>query len=248
MSAARPSAAPGAPPAHSALLATQLSLQRAQARIQDLERRGATVGAASPQLAELRGQADSTELQLREMRLELGIAQKSVEHLRDELRDEKKLLRESRRAFAKVTVNEGFDVRRRRFVEPADWIRHEIYLAWIDRISPTERADWPLPAGYRVGEAFAASLDPLDDGQLAKVFKSAVDVLSGRIRDMVGRRLHALRTRDSAADVVREVDGARCMRASIEQNTPAARRLHYWQLPGGALELGRVVTHDDMRP
>lgn len=240
---------PVALPASSALLSTQLSLQRAKTRIRELEQRAATRGPDDAQLADLRGQAYGAELQLREMRLELGTVQNTLEHLRDELREEKKLLRESRRAFAKVSVTDGFDVRRRRFADPVDWIRHETYLAWIERISPTERAEWPLPPDYRVGEAFADSLDPLEDGQLAKVFKCAVDALTGRIRDLGGRQLHHLRTGDGAGsgDVVR-ADGARCLRASIEQNTPAARRLHYWQLVGGAVELGRVVTHDDMRP
>jgi hypothetical protein len=36
------------------------------------------------------------------------------------------------------------------------------------------------------------------------------------------------------------------MRVSIEQNTPAARRMHFWQKPDGSVELIRVVTHDDM--
>jgi hypothetical protein len=47
---------------------------------------------------------------------------------------------------------------------------------------------------------------------------------------------------------VRPSDGARCQRAYIEQKTPQARRLHYWALRGGGIELSRVVTHDDVEP
>ncbi len=99
-----------------------------------------------------------------------------------------------------------------------------------------------------VGPEFATSLERLDDGQLAKTFKATVDVLVGRAADIAGRRLHPLRAGDgaTAADLVRQDDGARCHRASIEQNTPAARRLHYWVRPDGGIELSRVVTHDDM--
>jgi hypothetical protein len=44
---------------------------------------------------------------------------------------------------------------------------------------------------------------------------------------------------------VRE-DGARAWRVSLQSNTPAARRLHYWVLPDGSIELAKVGVHDDM--
>jgi hypothetical protein len=28
-------------------------------------------------------------------------------------------------------------------------------------------------------------------------------------------------------------------------NTPSARRLHFWELPGGGVELAKIVIHDD---
>lgn len=31
-------------------------------------------------------------------------------------------------------------------------------------------------------------------------------------------------------------------------NVAGARRLHFWRLPDGTVELSRVVIHDDTRP
>jgi hypothetical protein len=33
--------------------------------------------------------------------------------------------------------------------------------------------------------------------------------------------------------------------ATLQTNSPAARRLHYWELPGAGIELAKVVYHDD---
>ena len=72
-------------------------------------------------------------------------------------------------------------------------------------------------------------------------------MLTGRVKTLTGRHLHALRQGAGAADPhLLRWDGARCMRVSIEQNTPAARRMHFWQKPDGGIELIRIVTHDDM--
>jgi hypothetical protein len=40
-------------------------------------------------------------------------------------------------------------------------------------------------------------------------------------------------------------DGAIAWRASLQVNTPSARRIHYWVLPSGQIELARVAAHDD---
>ena len=43
-------------------------------------------------------------------------------------------------------------------------------------------------------------------------------------------------------------DGAVCMRAYVEEGVPQSRRLHYWKVKDGLVELSRVVLHDDMAP
>lgn len=41
-------------------------------------------------------------------------------------------------------------------------------------------------------------------------------------------------------------DGARADRVSLQVNTPSARRLHFWRLPDGHIELSKVGVHDDL--
>ena len=67
--------------------------------------------------------------------------------------------------------------------------------------------------------------------------------------DLDSRKPHPLREGRGSAEreVVRAADGARCMRVALQLKTPSARRLHYWKV-GEAIELSRVVKHDDMTP
>jgi hypothetical protein len=61
--------------------------------------------------------------------------------------------------------------------------------------------------------------------------------------------VHPLRENMGAESAqVKRGDGARCFRAAIERNVAAARRLHFWRLPDGTVELSRIVVHDDYRP
>lgn len=154
-----------------------------------------------------------------------------------------------RRARSERGAESDPTTRRERFSADEDWIRHELYLAWIERLDAADRVRYPLPERFVVGPRFASSLESMDAGQLQKIFRAAVDVLTGYVRELGSRNVHPLRegTGASAASVVRG-DGAVCFRAYVEQNTPSARRLHYWQTPSRQIELSRVVLHDDMDP
>ncbi|GAA1511099.1 hypothetical protein BJ978_001557 [Agromyces terreus] len=226
----------------------QLTITRLQGEVAELTARLRDAGADSGSHAALRNQALTDRRDLRDALAELGELRSHARDLDDQLRAQRRQLRESRRMPAASDAPRIAD-RRAQWLDADDWVRHEILLAWVDRVPPSDRASHALPGGYVVRPGFAESLERLDDGQLAKALKATVDVLVGRAGDISARRLHPLRTGDgaTAADVIRS-DGARCYRASIEQNTPAARRLHYWVLPDGTIELSRVVTHDEMEP
>lgn len=241
---------PPEPPASGAALqSTQLSLAEAKARIARLEAQLADAGASDSHHARLREQTHTSQLHLQDALAELGALRHTAADLRDDQRTQKRMLRESRRTPAAVLATNQFELRREHWADAAGWVRHEIYLAWVDRVAPTDRAEWPLPTEYTLSNSFAESLAGLGDGQLSKAFKASVDVLTGLVKTLQGRQLHPLRQGHgpTAPGLVRS-DGARCMRVAIEQNTAAARRLHYWQLPGGGIELARIVTHDDMEP
>jgi hypothetical protein len=100
---------------------------------------------------------------------------------------------------------------------------------------------------FAVGSGFADSLEKLSASQFSKAMKCVVDVLCDLARD--ARGIHPLRGSVSTelGGITRN-DGSVCWRAYVEQKTSSARRLHFWKLPDGSVELSRVVTHEDMKP
>jgi hypothetical protein len=127
-------------------------------------------------------------------------------------------------------------------------VRHSVYLAWTKRVAAGEKAGRPLPS-YKIGARFAESIDALDIGQRAKALKCVVDVLTDLARNITGRQVRPLRTGGGGDDApLTRADGAACFRANSETNAASARRLHYWKLTDGRIELSRIVLHDDMTP
>lgn len=196
-------------------------------------------GAASDpdELTRLRAENEQLRSRLADERAERAAAEAKLSEASRDRREAGRALRDARRAAERAHVDAS-----------ADGIRFEIERTWGNRTAPGERLRWPLRE-YTLGPAFIESLAPLDENQLSKAVRACVDAITGRDREIPARELHRLRTGEGGDDpyVVRS-DGARCWRSSIEQNTPGARRLHYWELPGGVIELGRVVLHDDTRP
>lgn len=135
------------------------------------------------------------------------------------------------------------------FLDPQRQWRHETYLAWCRRIPPSDKQRLPLPESYIIGPEFLDSLAAVQGVSRMKVTDVVVEVLTGLVNDLGGREVHTLRAGEGGRDpVVRRADGAVCWRAALQRGTPAARRLHFWRLPDGTVELARVVTHDDFRP
>jgi len=126
---------------------------------------------------------------------------------------------------------------RRMFADADAEIRFRVMTLWAEQTTPAQKQESPLPK-YSFGPGFAASLDDLSAHNpqlLDKVARCALRVLLGQDRD--GHKL-------DPAGKTRE-DGAVAWRSYVEQNTASARRLHYWRLPGGQVELAKVVLHDD---
>ena len=123
-------------------------------------------------------------------------------------------------------------------------LKWELTCAWVMRVSAQDKATQPLP-DYAVGPNFVASLDSAQSIKREKVLQIVVEVLLGS----PPRDTHALRSNlaGGSPPVVRE-DGAMCMRAPLQVGTPSARRLHWWRLIDGSIELSRVVVHDDYNP
>jgi hypothetical protein len=203
--------------------------------------------------AELRRERDAAAAtspeEMRAVRAEYGQVLRENRELGDQVRTTNRDLAKAKKALrARVAAAETPRDRRHLFGPAEDWIRHELYLAYLERVGYQDRAEFPMSTDFVLGEEFATSLEILDDGCLEKALKTCVDVLTGRATEVNGRQVHALRTSEvgNAPQRVRE-DGARCFRCAIENGTPSARRLHYWKRDG-VVELSRVVLHDDMKP
>jgi hypothetical protein len=134
------------------------------------------------------------------------------------------------------------------FWDPEEQFRYDVYLAWARRIPAAEKRD-RLLHDYTLGEEFLPSLAGLDGIDRTKIVDVVVEVLTGLAETLEGRDMHVLRTAPSggAPARVRE-DGATCWRVALQVKTPQARRLHFWRLKNGDVELSRVALHDDFRP
>jgi hypothetical protein len=140
--------------------------------------------------------------------------------------------------------------RRSRYGTVEEWIREEIRAFWIDNYTPDDRAKFPLDRQpWRVLPSFLLTFQALTDDGKDKAIKTATHIVTGRNAIEHITEDHPLREGDetSKPEVVRE-DGAASRRAYIESHTPQSRRLHYWKLRDGSIELSRVGLHDDFTP
>ncbi|KRF31113.1 hypothetical protein [Yonghaparkia sp. Soil809] len=240
---AGPTSAPNPTASRSALHTAQgtIAALQAELRMERARRDGPTTD-------QLRRELAATRTMLGQVHRESQHWHEQAERATARVKETQAALRDARRESI-APLAESPRSRRARFDAAEDWIRHELYLQWIERFDPATRAEHPLPAAVTFGPRFAASVEALSDPQLSKALRCALEAVTGFIRRTSAREVHALRSGDGGGDrpVIRD-DGARCMRAYIEQNTPQARRLHYWVLPGGEVELSRVVAHDDVEP
>lgn len=108
--------------------------------------------------------------------------------------------------------------------------------------------DGAVNRAMRLGSVFASTLEAHGPKYRQKAIKACADVVIAS-PSLLGRRDdHILRTGDGANDPqrMRSSDGAGARRCYLEQKVPAARRLHYWLLEDGSVELASVNVHDDM--
>jgi hypothetical protein len=134
------------------------------------------------------------------------------------------------------------------FLDPVAQFRFDVDVDYAHRIPAADKAARP-PRELRVGPDFLASLSSLEGVDRTKVIAVTVEIITDLVYDLDSRKPHPLREGRGSAEreVVRAADGARCMRVALQLKTPSARRLHYWKV-GEAIELSRVVKHDDMTP
>jgi hypothetical protein len=173
------------------------------------------------------------------------------ESLKRHIRENNRANTTARRKSAAENPNRSnIRSRRDRWSRKEDWFNEELRRVWISRYKPEERNnDYPLDLSkYSYGPVFFESvLNPdLTEDELRKAVRVIVDITTGRESDAHQNRVHQLRESDSPSAPQRtRPDGSKAWRANIEDNTPQARRLHYWKDSAGRIELSKVTKHDD---
>lgn len=123
-----------------------------------------------------------------------------------------------------------------------------VRTAYARLFTEDERAAYPLRR-MRVGGEFLARLRDLDGIAMDKVLDVCAQVAANRAHEIPAREVHRLRQGEKGAgSVTRLRDGAVAWRCSLQDSTPAARRLHWWAIPGpdgGSIEFAAVGVHDD---
>jgi hypothetical protein len=236
--AVRPRPAPGpaeapveapAPPAESASTKSMsLTIASLQAEVRTAKR----------QRDEVHAQAQGFATELEHLRTELRQVEDHVRRLTHQLEQSRTKLRKSRSSSSTADAPS--------FADPERGFRFLVERAWGSLIPAAEQPRCPLGA-YTLGPDFLRSLDSLHGLSADRVADVVMEVITGKASQSAGRELHQLRTDDAGGSPQRiRQDGARAWRVSLQSNTPAARRLHFWVLPDGSIELAKVGVHDDM--
>jgi hypothetical protein len=108
------------------------------------------------------------------------------------------------------------------------------------------RAQYRWPRNFVIGPEFIPTVEALvAAGGISreKIVEVCTDVLCGRAGEMNSRVVKAW-TATAGGPQLGRSDGAIAFRVRLRSGTAAARRLRYWVLPNGDIELDRVGVHD----
>lgn len=197
---------------------------------------------------------DAARAEAQELRAQLTVIEQDRDRLLERLRDTasraERAERDARDAQASLSREREAadqlraDLRRIAPDEPTR-LRDAIRSAWLRATTPADRDQygWREPV---LGEDFLPSLTYVHGVSRERVVEVCAEVVCGRARERTGLEVHPLRTSEGGGtpQLVR-ADGAKAYRASLQVNTPSARRLHYWELPDGGVELAKIAYHDD---
>ncbi|MCL2611710.1 MAG: hypothetical protein FWD95_00585 [Nocardioidaceae bacterium] len=176
-----------------------------------------------------------------QLRYLLDQAERNFNRAENELKATRARLRKASTARPATTAGDG-----PQFADAEQGFRYLVLTQWATRTLPVEQPERPLDE-YILGPRFLDSLGRLEGIKTAKVADVVFEIVTGLAPQLPSREVHHLRTGPGGDDPVRvREDGAVAWRASLQVNTPSARRIHYWVLPGSPIEFARVATHDDL--
>lgn len=186
---------------------------------------------------------ETLEAELRAANEERANLVEQLRQARAQLQDARKALRsaEDRQEAARKSV--GLD-------DPLSSERAfllAVRLAHARMFDEGDRLDRPLQR-MRLGPEFLDSVRATEGVEPDKVVEVCAQVASGVAHTIAARKVHQLRSGPAgSASRVRESDGAQAWRCALQVNTPSARRLHWWVVPGesgATIEFASVDVHD----
>jgi hypothetical protein len=130
--------------------------------------------------------------------------------------------------------------------DPVVQFRLELHLDYLTRVEEHSRDRYPWPALFFLGPTFLPTVVALVEAggiRREKIVEVSTDVLCGRARDMNSRAVKAWISSPQGPQL-RRSDGAVAFRVRLQTGTASARRLRYWLLPTGEIELDWVGVHD----
>jgi predicted RNA-binding protein with RPS1 domain len=233
------------------VLALDVEQRRIELSLKQTLAESPRVGRAAPRAALPGGSAEVAELgeRLERASQELAAADaaradlfEQVKELRAQLTETKRELRSERDSRAALE---------RRVASELDPLSSEraflraVRLCHARLLDESERFEHPL-VRMRVGKRFLESARELEGLDLDKLVEVCSQVACGIVQEIPAREVHPLRAAGSSSRR-RAHDGALAWRCSLQDNTPSARRLHYWNVPGpdgGAIEFALACVHD----
>jgi hypothetical protein len=165
--------------------------------------------------------------------------QARVDELQRECRARRTDLREARLADRNRELPEVFGDAEQQF-------RWEVATTYLTHVPEAERAQHPL-ADYSLGKAFLGRLDTLPEIPRHAILQLVVDVLCERAQDQAWRAVQPCPDQRTGRQEERS-DGGTAWLASLQEHRRSARRLKYWRLPDGSIELDRIAGHGDGAP
>ena len=224
----------------------QTALREAEERLADLSAESVQSDGLARRNAEIETQLSSRDLEVDALRRDLREALRRVASLERQVEHERTA---KRRAVQKSNKSKSGSPREvLGFADPEKQLRWDIQRTWVEHTRPEDKDEWRLADDYEIGPEFCATLDGTQGVSRDRVLQVLVRLLTGR--GVPGD--HHLRTNKSgnspAVSRTQEDIEWRCRRAPLQQSSPSARRLSYWQGPSGQIKLSRITVHDDLTP
>jgi hypothetical protein len=200
----------------------------------------AEVGGLKREQETLRNQLLAGADERETLRYLLDQAERRANRAENDLKATRSRLRKAGNAKSATPAPEG-----PKFADAEQGFRYRVLTQWAYP-NAAQRAARSSAARLLRWAAFPRLLSRLEGIKEEKVADVVFEVVTGLAPQIPGREVHHLRIGAGGDNPVRvREDGAMAWRASLQVKTPSARRLHYWILPNGDIELARVATHDD---